>query len=62
MKDESRTWIVQAQIALAYMYQYAGATDADVKVLDNLWALCMGDIPPHVWEYPAGVKKDLTLK
>lgn len=42
--------------AVAYMYQYAGATDAPVEVLDNLSALANRDKPPHRWVYPAGPK------
>jgi hypothetical protein len=40
--------------AAAYMYQYAGATDAPVEVLDNLSAIAQEERPPHEWKYPAG--------
>lgn len=43
--------------AFAYMYQYAGATNAPVEVLDNLAALANGETPPHPWKYPAGPKE-----
>lgn len=46
----------------AFMYQYAGATDAPVEVLDNLGDLANGEPKRHAnWPYPAGSKKFDTL-
>ena len=50
-------WIIlRYRDALAFMYQYAGATNARVEVLDNLAALANGCRAPHAWSdlYPAG--------
>ena len=50
-------WInEQYRKACAYMYQYAGATNSRVEVLDNLSALAHGERAPHDWNdlYPAG--------
>ena len=50
------------QEACSYMYQYAGATDADVKVLDNLSALANDDALVHPWDWPAGSARFDELK
>jgi hypothetical protein len=39
--------------AFAWLYQWAGAINAPMSVLDNLSALAQGNAAPHQWKYPA---------
>ncbi len=39
--------------AFAWLYQWAGAMNAPVSILDNLSALAQGEPLPHEWQYPA---------
>ncbi len=53
LADDSNDEESPTREAFAWLYQFAGASNAPGWLLDNLSALACGKSAPHGWQYPA---------